>query len=243
MTDAAVASRIVSGEGTTLSQRDEATIVLFHRDLRVDDHPALAAAAERGKPIVCAYIEDQAAAGPRAPGGASRWWLHHSLSALSDSLAERGASLVLRRGNTICVLRDLVTQSNAGAIYFSRGYEPWVVERERAIHQAFSSPGTQVRRFAGRLLADPDRVRTKSGDVYKVYTPFWRALRGEAIRPPAQTPASLPGIGTLESERLEDWGFLPTQPNWAQGFEPEWTPGERGAHERLTRFLRDDVAK
>ena len=66
------------------------TLLWFSRDLRLTDNPALAAAIARGGPIVPVFVLDDPDAGKWAPGGASRWWLHGSLSALDDSLRQRG---------------------------------------------------------------------------------------------------------------------------------------------------------
>ena len=68
-------------------------IVWFRQDLRVADNPALHAAAESGRPVVPLYILDDDTPGEWKPGGAARWWLHHSLAALRDALAERGGQL------------------------------------------------------------------------------------------------------------------------------------------------------
>ncbi|MDF2575628.1 MAG: deoxyribodipyrimidine photolyase, partial [Agromyces sp.] len=77
---------------------DAPTIVWFRDDLRVADHPALAAAVDRGAPVVCVYVLDEVSPGIRPLGGAAKWWLHHSLTALAASIEGLGASLMLRRG-------------------------------------------------------------------------------------------------------------------------------------------------
>ena len=75
-------------------------ILWFRNDLRLADHPALQAALGTGRPVVPIYVLDDEAAGSWAMGGAARWWLHHSLSALAESLRARGSFLVLRRGRS-----------------------------------------------------------------------------------------------------------------------------------------------
>ena len=59
------------------------TIVWFRHDLRLDDNPALRAAAARGA-IVPLFIHAPEEERPWEPGAASRWWLHGSLSRLAE---------------------------------------------------------------------------------------------------------------------------------------------------------------
>ena len=58
-------------------------------------------------------------------GGASRWWLHHSLESLSNSLAKRHAKLILRRGDAVEELRKLAEEVGATAIHANCHYEPF----------------------------------------------------------------------------------------------------------------------
>ncbi|HSN01032.1 MAG TPA: deoxyribodipyrimidine photo-lyase, partial [Rudaea sp.] len=61
-------------------------IVWFRRDLRLEDNPALDAALRAHDRVACVYIHAPTEEAPWAPGAASRWWLHHSLSALDGQL-------------------------------------------------------------------------------------------------------------------------------------------------------------
>ena len=123
------------------------TIVWFRQDLRLADNPALTAAVERGAPVLPLFVLEES--GDRAPGGASRWWLHHSLAALSADLKTLGAPLCLRRGKAKDVLPQLVQESGAGAVYWSRCYEPQAVARDKALKAALTGQDVEVRSFNG----------------------------------------------------------------------------------------------
>ncbi|MES1169736.1 MAG: deoxyribodipyrimidine photo-lyase, partial [Leifsonia sp.] len=101
---------------------DAPRIVWLRDDLRVADNPALRAAADRGAPLVVLYLLDERSPGIRPLGGASRWWLHGSLTALGADLASRGAELVLRRGAAEVELPRLADELGAGAVYWNRRY-------------------------------------------------------------------------------------------------------------------------
>ena len=151
------------------------TLVWFRHDLRLDDNPALAAAAARGR-VVPVFIWAPEEEAPWEPGAASRWWLHHSLEKLSASLAKAGTPLVIRRGPSLDALRALAKEYAATHVAWNRRYEPAVVKRDTIIKQALVADGLGAESFNGGLLFEPVHVKTKQGNPYQVFTPFWRAL-------------------------------------------------------------------
>lgn len=218
-------------------------IVWFRQDLRLADNPALSAAAATGAPVIPLFILEEDAADPRPRGGASRWWLHGSLTALSEDLARAGSPLVLRRGPPAAVLDALIAETGAEAVLWNRRYEPAPRARDETIKAALKARGLRVESFNGALLFEPWTVRSKSGGPYRVFTPFWKACL--ALPEP---PAPLPAPGRLAApatppagERLADWGLRPIAPDWAGGLRDTWTPGEAGARERLAAFLDGPV--
>jgi len=217
---------------------DTPALVWLREDLRLDDNPALRAAADRGGDVVCLYVLDDAAAGDWPMGGAQRWWLHHSLKALAEDLDGFGGKLLLRKGDAGEIVPDVAKALGAGAVYWNRRYMPWQIVQDKALKEALSD-AYDVKSFNGRLLNEPWQIETKSGGPYKVYTPYWKQVQQRDIRDPLakvtkfSTPKSLPS-----SDNLSDWDLLPTKPNWAEGFEPVWTPGERGARKRWLAWLK-----
>ena len=151
------------------------TILLFRQDLRIHDHPALSAAAQRGD-VLPVFIYDEQVAGEWGFGAASQWWLHESLISLSVSIESLGGQLLLRRGNTIETLIELQASTQADAIYFSRQYQPWSAGLEASINAEFAKRNVEVKRYPGTLLHEPGSVLTGSGTSFKVFTPFWRCL-------------------------------------------------------------------
>ena len=160
------------------------TILLFRQDLRLHDHPALTAAAQRGD-VLPVFIYDEQVAGDWGFGGASQWWLHESLASLSVSIDSLGGRLIYRRGNTVDVLLELQESVQADAIYFSRQYQPWSAGLEASINDVFGHKDVEVKRYPGTLLHEPGSVLTGSGTLFKVFTPFWRAANKlpTAMRP------------------------------------------------------------
>ena len=219
-------------------------LVWFRRDLRIRDHAALAAAVATGQPLIPVYVLDEAAGGAWRMGGAARWWLHHSLAAHQKALSEIGSHLVLRRGDSAEVLAGLAQETGAKALYCSRCYEPWAGRLEREVRDLLGDRGVEVKRFAGALLHDPDRLLTKAETPFKVFTPFWRSLKsGLEVTRPLGAPRGIVSPDRVpDGDDLASWRLLPTRPDWAGGLRETWMPGEAGARERLAAFVEDRLA-
>ena len=218
-----------------------AQIVWLRRDLRLADQPALFAAAQAG-PVIPVFVLDDAAAGDHAYGGASRWWLHHSLDSLGKSLSRRGSRIVLRRGDAATELVKIAREAGAGAVHAIRHYEPWWRKGEGELAKALPA-GCELCLHDGNYLAEPGTVTSGSGGAYKIYTPFSRAVlqrmppRDELPAPDTlHAPETWPG-----SDALEDWKLLPAKPDWAGGLRDFWEVGEAAAQDRLEEWA-DDVA-
>ncbi len=211
-------------------------IVWFRRDLRLSDHLALAAALSDGVRVIPLYILDDETPGDWPMGGASRWWLAQSLQALDESLRGLGSRLILRRGRADRVLCKLAGETGAQAVYFTRGYEPF---QRRLEERLKGELGVAIRRFGGQILVEPEKLRNKSGEPFRVFTPFYKALlNGESPKPPLLPPKELPGPSSWpQSDKLESWELEPTRPDWAGGLRAAWTAGEAAAHRRLALFL------
>ncbi|EED36207.1 deoxyribodipyrimidine photo-lyase [Luminiphilus syltensis NOR5-1B] len=218
----------------------ETTIFWFRQDLRLTDLPGLCAAAERGA-VLPVFIHDPSLGNEWSLGGASQWWLHYSLKSLQASIEARGGELILRRGAPEDVLTALIEESGASAVYSSRQYQPWATSLETTLHETLTDEGIDYKRYAGTLLFEPGSVLTGGGTPYKVFTPFWRAcLQSEAPREPRSIPDVEWHVG-VRSESVEDWNLRPSNPNWADGWESLWSPGEEGATRRLDDFLAGTV--
>jgi deoxyribodipyrimidine photo-lyase len=208
----------------------------FRQDLRLTDNPALQSAAASGRPVLALYVLDDAAPGAWRMGGAHRWWLHHSLAALAKSLAAIGGSLILRRGDTAAIIAALAQEIDAAEIHAGVLVEPWARRQADAVRRAVAPRATLTLHRASTLL-DMDAIRTKTGGIYGVYTPFSRACRALGPWPdPLPAPQHLDPV-TVPSDALTDWALLPTQPDWAGGLRASWTPGEAGGHARMQRFM------
>ena len=214
----------------------------FRRDLRLADNAGLLAAAAAG-PVVPVFVWAPSEDGDWPPGAASRWWLHHSLASLAESLASRGVRLVVRRGGCADELVSVARETGAHAVHFERCYEPAALARDTEVERRLAAAGLVTRAFDGALLTDPAAVRTKAGRPFRVFTPFWRAAADSIRRDrPSEAPVAIaPASSAVRSLAISDLELLP-RIDWAAGFSERWQPGEAGATRTLDALLGERVA-
>ena len=216
-------------------------IVWFRRDLRLADNPALTAACAAHERVLPVYIHAPEEEGAWSPGAASRWWLHHSLAALSEALAQRGGGLHLGAGDSLARLLALCRAVGAKAVYWNRCYEPAAIARDTRIKAALRAQGIEAESFPSALWIESWQITTKQGEPYRVFTPFWRAVRPR-ISP--DEPLAVPAMrfaATADSMSLEALELRP-RIRWDRGLEETWMPGERGAQEALELFADDALS-
>jgi deoxyribodipyrimidine photo-lyase len=217
-------------------------IVWFRRDLRLADHAALAAALADGRPVLPVYIHAPHEDGAWRPGAASDWWLHHALAALDADLRARGSRLMVYAGDSLAVLRELIGATGADAVHWSRCYEPAVIARDAAVKSALKADGNVATSHNAALLSEPWTIATGTGGPYRVFTPYWRALRARLVaEPPLPAPARVPlpqgCAAPLPGERaIADLGLLP-RIRWDAAFAQHWQPGEAGAWAAFDAFV------
>ncbi len=214
-------------------------ILWFRRDLRLDDNPMLHAAAATGRPLIPVFIGDDALFGI---GVAARWRYGESIRDFAARLENKGSRLTLRRGPAQSVLRDLVAQTEASGVWWTRLYDPQARTRDADIKDGLREAGIEARSFPGHLLAEPWEIATGQGSPYRVYTPFWKALSARDLPAPFSAPKQLQPPETWpESDRLADWALASGLNRAAPVLARYARIGEKAAQDRLDRFLASAV--
>ncbi|MFU1479440.1 cryptochrome/photolyase family protein [Roseovarius sp. C7] len=212
----------------------EPTLLWLRRDLRLSDHPALLAAVARGGPVIPVVIRDDLLTGL---GSAPKWRLGLSLAVMETSLREKASRLILRSGAAAEVLAGLVEETGAEAVYWTRAYDPDSIARDRAVKAHLEEAGIEARSHAGHLLFEPWEVETGQGSYYKVYTPYWNAVKSRDVAMPERAPAKIPAPERWpESDALEDWALGAGMRRGAAVVRPYQQVGEAAAQERLAAF-------
>ncbi len=211
-------------------------IVLFTRDLRVHDQPALAAAAARVERVVPLFVLDDAVLA--AFGAPNRdAFLIESLRDLDRSLRARGAALVVRRGDVVAETAKVAAESTADAVFLGEDVSGYAQRRERRLRDTLARDRIGLEVFPGVTVVPPGDLAPAEGDHYRVFTPYWRRWRHEPRRDllPAPERLSLPdGLAV---------GGLPRPGDLVRGAPaPELPPGgETAGRRRLEAWLDDGL--
>jgi deoxyribodipyrimidine photo-lyase len=195
-------------------------VVLFTRDLRVHDNPALAASCRAAETVVPLFVHDPTL---HVPAGRARF-LTESLADLRRALQSRGGDLVELRGDPVEEAVRVARKIGADGIAMAADVSSYARRREQRLTEAAASERFALKLFPGVTIVDPGAVRPGGGgDHYKVFTPYWRAWSAAKWRDVEPAPRTV----TLPRDLPSSWcGALagttaPSSGSWAVGGETE----------------------
>ena len=168
-------------------------IMVFTRDLRVSDNPALTAAAQ-GSKVVCAFVHDDALLSGRTMHPLRTRFLSECLADLDASLRRLGCRLELGEGNWVDAVLGLATRTGARSIHLSDDVTPYACRRFARL-EAAAGKAVEVCRSPGLTALPPGVVTPAGGDHYRVFTPYYRRWLTTPRRPLLPPPTSLRTVG------------------------------------------------
>ncbi|XP_039000084.1 cryptochrome-1-like isoform X2 [Hibiscus syriacus] len=220
------------------------TIVWFRRDLRIDDNPALTAAAKDNGVfpvyIWCPKEEEQF-----YPGRVSRWWLKQSLAHLEQSLKSLGSELVLiKTHNTLSALLDCINATGATKVIFNHLYDPLSLVRDYNIKEKLAEAGISVQSYNGDLLYEPWEIYDEKGQAFTTFDAYWDKCLNVQMEPVSLLPPwrLLPVAGTIERCSIEDLG-LENETEKASNalLGRAWSPGWSNADKARIEFIEQNL--
>ena len=131
------------------------TLVCFRSDFRLLDNPALYEAVRLKKQVIPVFIYDPSASGVWDLGGASKWWLHQSIKDIQKQIASLGGRLILRKGSTACIMRELVESTQASSVFWNRRYLLSERTVDSVVKEMLVDMGVEVKSFQASLLVEP----------------------------------------------------------------------------------------
>jgi deoxyribodipyrimidine photo-lyase len=226
------------GERSRLDTR----LVWLRRDLRLHDHPALAAALrpcdDAEVRVVPLFVLDPRLLGSRRVAPARLRYLAEALADLDAGLRQRGGRLVVRRGDPRRVVPAVAREVRASAVHVTGDVTPYAADRDAAVAARLGDVPLRV--HPGLLVHEPGTVLTGGGRPFRVFTPFHRAWLALPADLPLPAPARIPAHGGVASDGL------PTAADLLEGATPpaeaRHDGGETAALRRLDRFLTTRAA-
>ncbi|RZA16550.1 MAG: deoxyribodipyrimidine photo-lyase, partial [Lysobacteraceae bacterium] len=159
------------------------------------------------------------------------------LASLGAAIRQRGARLHVLAGTPETALPMLAGALGASAVHVSALHEPEADARDARIAATLARGGVAMRRAGGRLLTDPDLVRSKADVPYRVFTPFFRSALPTWRHRPIEAPGHIASPALPARLRLASTVVARPRPRWDAGIRQDWSPGEAGALARLDAFL------
>lgn len=215
----------------------ETAIVLFNRDLRLHDNPALAAAAraERTLPL---FVFDEVLLGSRFAAPNRLAFMLEALGDLDAGLRRAGARLYVRQGDPVREALAAARECGATSLHVSADWSAYARARERRLAAACAEERIEFTAHPGVTVVPPGTVTPAGGDHFRVFTPYLRAWSAVPPRPRQAAPRPLRAPGRPPA------GRLPALAKLTKGSaSPERAPGGESEGRRLMRaFLRDGLA-
>lgn len=212
-----------------------ATIVWFRQDLRIEDHAALSEAVNRGEEVYPVYIWSPEEEGDWKMGEAQKVWLHFSLKALEASLAKLNLHLTIRSGDSAQILTELIKETKAHSVFWSRRYEPQGIKRDAEIKESLTRSGIDVKSFNSQLLCEPWNILNKQNKPFQVFTPFYKHCL--SLKEPTK-PLAAPTKSKGKKLRSDTLDLLP-KIHWDEGIRHQWHPGSHDADKALREFVKN----
>jgi deoxyribodipyrimidine photo-lyase len=210
---------------------------IFYQNLRLKDNPSLLAATKHDQMLALYVLQDH---GRWAMGAASKVWLNASLSLLSHDLKEHGIKLHFAKGDLASKVLHYVKQCQITDVYFDVPIEPGVIAFED-LKKGLEKLDVNLHLFYRSLLFDPETLRTKTGQPYQVFTPFYKACLASKIpEEPLGAPRVYPKNIHADSLELDDLKLLP-KIKWYTQFDDYFEPGEKGAMKAFSEFRKEKV--
>lgn len=209
------------------------TLVLFTRDLRVHDHPALAEATRSGPEVVPLFVHDPRLEG-RAPN--RERFLLESLADLDRSLERVGGRLIVRRGAVVDETMAVARAARCTAVHVASDVSSYAHRRERALSDACASDGIELRVFPANAVVEPGRVTPAGRESYRVFTPYLRAWSQVPRRALASAPDRIcVPAGIALGPRPDPSAVRPRSVDLPPG-------GERAGRRRMHAFFGRELA-
>jgi deoxyribodipyrimidine photo-lyase len=210
---------------------------IFYQNLRLHDNPSLSEASKNEQLANLFILQD---VGHFSVGSASKIWLQKSLESLKKNLEQLGSNLHFDHGDLVLKTIEYAKKNQITDVYFDKPIEPCLIDTDK-LKKALDAIGVNLHLFCHSILFDPDELRTKTGDPYQVFTPFYRMSQTiTEPKKPIACPREFPRNIHLDAKSIKDLKLVP-KIDWFHTIYDTFEIGEDAALKSLERFLKKHV--
>ena len=220
------------------------SLVLFSNDLRLDDNDAINASYSNSDESAFLFVFDEKLY-KKTHGSANLWWLEQSLISLVNSLREKNIPLNIVEGEYVKTIVQIAEKYNFGSIYLNQNLHPDFIKVEKLLNKELSKINVDFNSFNKSTLVDPSTILNKSGEPYKVYSPFYKHCKSIYVQKQVLNfPKNPFKIFNLDETQM-DIGQIFSNKNtrWSSKFESHWRPGEIDATKKLKSFFKSYLSE
>jgi len=205
----------------------DTAIVVFTRDLRLHDNPALHQACSAARQVVPLFVLDPAI---KAPANRMHF-LAGSLAELREALRERGGDLVIREGDTVAEVIKLARGVSADGIWIADDVSRYATRRHDALAKECEQHRIELTVTPGVTVMPPGALTPSGGGHFRVFTPYWRAWRAARWRSHCPVPQK------IDTPPVTPVGRIPAAPD---GASPDLIPGgEKAGRQRFVTWRKN----
>lgn len=173
-------------------------VVLFTRDLRLHDNPALHAAAASAEMVVPLFVRDRRLT---VPPNRQRF-LEECLGDLRRSLRERGGELYVRTGDPVAQAVRIARKCDAVGIFVADDVSHFAATRRRRLQDACTRERLKLEIHDSATIVPPGTLHPTGRKNYSVFTPYWQAWSRIPPRRELPVPRRLRTPEGIEPGRL-----------------------------------------
>jgi deoxyribodipyrimidine photo-lyase len=209
-------------------------IYRFARDLRLDDHAGLDAAAARGAVLPLLVIDRPLVSRlARSPRRAA--FFCAAVEALDGELRERNSRLIVRRGPAGTAIKSIAKAVAASGAAWSAAYDALAMKEDRRLQSELEEAGLMASVVHDAPAIPPEEsaaARAAAGEGYRAFAPYFDVWRELPVAT-HENPLLVRFASTeLRSEPLPQAGEFGANEGTVEA-------GAAAARARLDLFLRD----
>ncbi len=219
-------------------------VIIFRKDFRIQNNHALAKACEAEK-VLPVFIYDQEMFDiPVAMGENQKWWMHKSLTALSEQFANHGEKIFFFKGPWLEIIKKICSKIEVQSIFVNETFEPSWQSKDVELKRFCDQNQIEFESCSGYLMVKPEKVLNSSSNPFSLYTPFWRNAQADLD---LETVAvNLDKIDFYKkspdvSTQVEIDDLVETTKDFSE-LEKVWEPGEKAAMKRLKKFISSQLS-